>query len=402
MTRDVCVTGLGAVTAAGSTATDSWESLLAGDNGVEPITSFDAEDAGCRSRIAGEATLPETGTERLDEVQGGRYSRLAVAAAAEAVSDAGYDPTEPDWDGDRVGTSVACSMGGIPELEAATEGRVRPRTTLQFMPNLAAGQVSISLDARGPLRSSSMACAAGLHAIADGVTDIRRGAADVVVAGGTEAILSRLGVEGFDALQTLSTRNDDPEGASRPFDADRDGFVVGEGAGAVVLEAESHAAERGATPLARIRGHGRTANAFHQARPPEDAAGMRRCLAAALSNADVAAGDVDHVNAHATSSPAGDEHEALALTETFPECPPVTSTKSAIGHTMAASGAIDSVFTTLALETGTLPPTHNYETPDPDCDVPVVAEPTAADPELAVNVASGFGGTNAAVVFERV
>ncbi|WP_226022053.1 beta-ketoacyl-[acyl-carrier-protein] synthase family protein [Halomicrobium salinisoli] len=398
MGAGVVVTGVGAVTPVGRSAPATWDALLDKRSGASSISRFDPDAAGCRSRIACEATLPEETP--VDSTKVGRYAEFAVAAASEAIDDAGFDPRDPDWDAPRVGTSVGSAIGGLPEIEATVGDRVSPRFVVTYLSNLASSQVSIQFDARGPNRAASTACAAGVHAVADAARELRCGRADVMVAGGSEAILSPHGVRGFDAMRALSTRNDDPEGASRPFDADRDGFVIGEGAGVLVLETAAHAAERGVDPIARIAGFGRSADAVHPTRPPEGAEGLRRCLERALDDASLAPPAIDHVSAHGTSTPRGDEHEATALNRTFDECPPVTATKSLTGHTLGASGAIESVVTALAIREGTVPPTANYRTPDPVCDVPVVADPRDAELEAAVNVAAGFGGTNGAVVLE--
>ncbi|QIO24735.1 beta-ketoacyl synthase [Haloarcula sp. JP-L23] len=397
MAGDVVVTGLGAVTPLGTTADESWDALMAAESGAGPITRFDPADANCRSHIACEATLPDETPVESDRV--GRYAELAVTAADEAIADAGFDPADPDWVSAQVGTSVASSIGGLPEVEDTIEDRVSPRFVVRYLSNLASSQVSIVFGAEGPNRAASTACAAGVHAMGDAMREVRRGTADVMLAGGSESILSPHGVRGFDAMRALSTRNDQPERASRPFDVDRDGFVIAEGAAVLVLESRAHAESRGVTPIAAVEGAGRSADGVHPTRPPDDADGLVRCIERALTDADVEPDAVDHVNAHATSTPRGDQHEATALNRVFDECPPVTGTKSLTGHTLGASGAIESVFTVQTLRDGRLPPTANHETPDPDCDVPVVTEPQTADVDVALNVAAGFGGTNGAVVF---
>ncbi|MBX0288654.1 beta-ketoacyl-[acyl-carrier-protein] synthase family protein [Haloarcula salinisoli] len=397
MRRDVVVTGLGAVTPIGATADDSWDALLAGKSGAGPITRFDPDEADCRSKIACEATLPEETPIGSDKV--GRYAELGITAAGEAIADAGFDPNDPGWEAERVGTSVATSIGGLPEIEDTVGQRPSSKFTLTYLSNLTSSQISILFDAAGPNRAASTACAAGAHAVGDAMREIESGRADVMISGGAESILSPYGVRGFDAMRALSTRNDEPERASRPFDVDRDGFVIGEGGAALVLESREHALERGVEPIATVEGTARSADSMHPTRPPEDADGLIRCIERGLTDAAVAPTAVDHVNAHATSTPRGDEHEATALNQIFDSVPPVTGTKGLTGHTLGASGAIESVFTVKTLQEQTIPPTANYESPDPDCDVPVVDETRSATVDVALNIAAGFGGTNGVVVF---
>lgn len=401
MAREAVVTGVGALTPIGATAGETWNATLAGESGVSRIDRFDPGSADLRSRIAGEVAFDPSAHELIDERSMGRYAQLGVVAAAEALVDAGLDPREKEWPAERAGVSVASGLGGFPEIEAAAGGRPAPRFAITALSNLAAGHVSATFDARGPNRSQSAACAAGAHAVGDAIDDIRTGRADVVIAGGAEAALSPLGVGGFDAMRALSTRNDGPEEASRPFDADRDGFVIAEGAGALVLESRAHAAGRGATPYAAATGYGLSADAHHPTRPPEDAAGLVRCIRGALADADREPGVVDHVNAHATSTPRGDAHEATALRSVFDGPPPVTAPKGAIGHALGASGAIEAALAALTIREGTIPPTPNYRTPDPECDVPVVGEPTEAAVDVVASNSAGFGGTNGTLILER-
>lgn len=404
MGRDVVVTGVGLVTPLGETADETWRELRSGVTTAGPITRFDPDGAGIRSRIAckiGDDPVA-TGDEWIDERTMGRYAELAVAAAAEAIEDAGFDPDDPDWRPERAATSIASAFAGLPELESAAGSRPSPRFLITALANLAAGHVSMSFDLQGPNRSPATACAAGTHAIADAVTDIRTGRADVAVAGGTDAPISPLGVGSFDAMRALSTRNDEPERASRPFDADRDGFVLAEGSGILLLEARDHAAERGARPYAAVTGTGLTGDAHHPTRPAEGGRGLRRCLERALTDAGCEPAAVDHVNAHGTSTPTGDAREADALRTLFDTVPPVTSTKGSLGHTLGGAGAIESAILARSIAEGTIPPTANYETPDPACDIPIVAETRETTLEVAVTTSAGFGGTNGALVFERV
>lgn len=403
MTRDVVVTGLGAVTALGETATETWTGLVERDSGAGPITRFDAEDAGVRADIACEVdTAPATdgADEQIDDRTMGRYAQFAVAAAVEALDDAQLSPTASNWNPGRVGTSIGSGLAGLSEIEAAAGERPSPSFLVTALANLAAGHVSMCIDAQGPNRAPGTACAAGTHAIAAAVEDIRNDRADVVVAGGTDAAVSPLGVGSFGSMRALSTHTDEPTAASRPFDADRDGLVLGEGCGIVVLESREHARERGADPYASVTGLGRTADAHHRTRPPEGGDGLRRCIERALDAADREPSAVDHVNAHATSTPVGDAREADALQSVFADVPPVTSVKGHLGHALGASGAIEAVVVAKTIDDETIPPTLNYETPDPDCDVPVVSSPRETVVDVAVSTSAGFGGTNGALVFE--
>lgn len=400
MTREVVVTGLGALTPLGPTCDDSWDAAIDGESAASRITRFDPAETNLRSRVACETPFDAADHDSVDRRRMGRYAQYAVVAAKQALADAGFDADSDAWTAERVGTSVGTGFGGIAEIESTVGGR--PSTTFapSTLPNLAAGHVSMRVDARGPMRAPATACAASTQALGTAADVIQAGRADVMIAGGTEACITPLAVRGFDVLRALSTRNDEPGAASRPFDADRDGFVMGDGAGMLVLEAREHAAERGVTPYAILSGYGETADAHHVTRPPDDARGMIRCLQRALASADLSPAVVDHVNAHATGTRHGDVHEAAALTSVFDACPPVTSTKSLVGHSLGSAGAIESVFTVRSLRDDLVPPTINYETPDPACDLPVVTEPHNETLEVALSTSAGFGGVNAALVFE--
>ncbi|WP_135305137.1 beta-ketoacyl-[acyl-carrier-protein] synthase family protein [Haloarcula amylovorans] len=405
--RDVVVTGLGAVTALGETATETWAELINGTSGAGPITRFDAEAAGIRGDIACEVQSdPETipPDDPIDDRVMGRYSQFAVAAAIEAVDDAGFDPAAPDWTAKRTGTSIGSGLGGLSEIEAAAGERPAPSFLVTALTNLAPGHVSMFVDAKGPNRAPGTACAAGTHAIASAVEDIRQNRADIVIAGGTDAAISPLGVGSFDSMRALSNRTDDPRAASRPFDADRDGLVLGEGCGIVILESREHARNRGVGPYVAVTGIGRTADAHHRTRPAEGGDGLRRCIERALDDAGHGPSVVDHVNAHATSTPVGDARETEGLQSVFADTnvPPVTSVKGHLGHALGASGAIEAAVVAQTINTGTIPLTLNYRTPDPDCDVPVVTSPREMAVDVAISTSAGFGGTNGALVFERV
>lgn len=401
--RDAVVTGVGALTPLGPDADRTWEALVGGRSGVGELSRFDPAAANLSSTVAGEVTFDPDDHDGVDERRMGRYAQLAVAAGRAALSDAALDPAGGAWDAERAGVSVGSGMGGFPEAERTITGdRVSPSFALTHLPNLAGGHLGELVGAEGPTRAPATACAAGTHAVGAALRDVRAGRADVVLAGGTDAALSPHGVRAFDAMRALSTRTDDPAGASRPFDADRDGFVVAEGAAVLVVEARDHAAERGATPLAELTGFARTADAHHPTTPPEDAHGLRRCMRLALADAGRAPGDVDHVNAHATGTPRGDRHEATAVRAVFDAPPPVTSVKGATGHALGASGAIEAAVAVRSVAEGTRPPTVNHETPDPDCDVPVVGTAEEADAAVVISNSAGFGGANGTLVVERV
>jgi 3-oxoacyl-[acyl-carrier-protein] synthase II len=402
MDRQVAITGIGAVTPVGLTARETWQGVCAGENGAGAITRFDPEETALRTDIACEVSEVVSVPEDIDDRALSRGARYGMAAMHEAIDDAGYDVTSPDWDPTRVGTSIACALGGLPEIEAAARDGCRPspKFLLTYLPNMVGGHVSIALDARGPARTQAAACAAGTHSLADAAMDIKQGRADVMLAGGTDAAISPLGVGSFEVMRALSGRTDDPTAASRPFDADRDGFVLGEGSGMLVLESESRARARGADIYALLTGSGLTADAHHQTQPADGGSGIRRAIERALSDADVEPDDLDHVNAHGTSTPVGDAAEATALDECFGIPPLTTASKSQLGHTLGAAGAIDAVIAAKTIQTGRVPPTNNYETPDPDCDIPVATETTDIGAERMVSTSAGFGGTNGALVFE--
>ncbi|QIB75039.1 beta-ketoacyl-[acyl-carrier-protein] synthase family protein [Halogeometricum borinquense] len=406
MERDVVVTGIGLLTALGETADNTWAGLLDERSGAGPITRFDPDKANVRANVAceiGTDPAADTSDDRIDDRTMGRYTQFAVAAAVEALEDAGFDPVDPAWTPERAGTSIGSGLAGLSEIEAAAGSRPSPSFLVRALTNLAAGHVSMAVGAKGPNRAPGTACSAGTHAIAAAADDIRRGRADVVIAGGTEASISPLGVGSFDSMRALSTRAADPAAASRPFDADRDGLVLAEGCGIVILESRDHARERDATPYAAVTGAGRSADAHHVTRPAESGDGLRRCIERALKDAGRDPAAVDHVNAHATSTPIGDAREAEALNTVFAETdvPPTTSVKGHLGHALGAAGAIEAAIVAQTIAEGTIPPTMNYETPDSDCDLPVVAEARAMDVDVAVSTSAGFGGTNGALVFEQ-
>ncbi len=408
--RRVVVTGIGCVTPLGPDAAASWGAALAGHSAVGPIQRFDPRDLAVR--IAAEAPdpllpgdLPPKQVRRLD-----RAVRFAVAATEEALRDAELAPGR--LDGERCGVVIGSGIGGIETLlanhRALLEGgprRVSPFLIPMAIANMASGYLSIRYGLRGPNLCPASACASGAHALGEALRVLERGEADVVLAGGTEAAIQPLVVAGFAAMRALSTRNAAPARASRPFDADRDGFVLGEGAGVLVLEAEEHARRRGARVRARLLGYAASADAADLASPAEDGSGARRAMQGALRDAGCGPEAVGYLNAHATGTPAGDRIEAAAIRAVFgahADQLPVSSTKSMTGHLLGAAGAVEAVWCVLALETGWLPPTVNLDRPDPECALDHVAHKARLQAvRVAVSNSFGFGGTNASLVLGR-
>jgi 3-oxoacyl-[acyl-carrier-protein] synthase II len=408
--RRVVVTGLGAVSPLGNSVESSWEGLVAGRSGAGAITRFDT--TGYSTRFACEVKDLEV-TDYVDRKSSRRMDRcthLALAAARQAEADCGLDVQAI---AERAGTAVATAVGGLEALEECVAQlndrgpeRVSPFSVVQFIPNLSAGWVSIELGTRGPLLSESSACAASSMAIGDGLDAIRLGRADVMFCGGTEAPITPVGIGGFGAMRALSRRNDDPAGASRPFDAERDGFVMGEGAAIVVLEELEHARAHGARIYAELLGYGISSDAHHVSDPDPTGANPARALRLAFADARVDAEEVGYVNAHGTSTPAGDAAETrmlkLALSEDKAYRTPVSSTKGATGHLLGAAGALEAVFTILALGRGILPPTINQITSDPSCDLDYVPNEARHDQvEVGISTSFGFGGHNTCLVFQR-
>ncbi len=402
---DVVVTGIGLLTPFGRGDGKTFDALVAGRSAIGPITRFDA--AGQRSRIAAEVQDLEAGDDLqpLDLRTYDRFQLMAVLAALDAVRDAALPA---DGLGERAAVIIGSGIGGIETIERNHEAlaqrgprRVSPYFIPSVIPNLGASLVAMRVGARGVCISPASACASGAHAIGEAMWAIRAGRVDVAVAGGAEAAVTPLGVAGFSAMRALSERNDEPRRASRPFDRARDGFVIGEGAGVLVLESAEHAAGRGARVRGVLAGYGASGDAHHITQPDPEASGMARSMAWALRDARVAAADVGYVNAHATSTPLGDRLEARAIHEVFGDRPPpVSSTKSAIGHLLGAAGAVEAAITVMALERGVLPPTLNQEERDAEIDLDVVPnEARGQQARVAISNAFGFGGTNATLVF---
>ena len=409
-TRRVVITGLGALTPIGNTADEFWSSLLQGRSGIGPITRFDTTDF--PTRIAGEVRgfdplnfVDKKEARRLDP-----YLQYAVAASVLAVRDAALETAKID--ATRFGVLIGSGIGGITTLlenhklllERGPD-RVSPFFIPMLIINMASGLVSMRFGAKGPNSSVVTACATGNHAIGDAFKIIQRGDADVMITGGAEAIIIPLTIAGFCAVKAMTTRNDEPEKASRPFDAERDGFVCSEGAGIVVLESRDHALRRDARIYAEVRGYGMSGDAHHMTAPDPEGDGAARSMAAALRDAAVSPEDVGYINAHGTSTPYNDKFETMAIKRVFGDHArrlAVSSTKSMTGHLLGAAGGIEAIATSLALHHGVLPPTINYEHPDPECDLDYVPnQARKQDVEIAASNAFGFGGTNATLIFGK-
>jgi len=401
----VVITGMGAVTPAGCSIERLWDLLCSGKSAAAPITAFDVSrhrvQFGCAVPGLDDAcVLDRKEARRLDP-----FAQYALTAAINAYDDAGApgpDPTRAAiLSGNIVGGRVTSDNEARNYWEQGP-GKVHPLMPLMTMPNTAPALIAIRLGWRGPAIAISTACASGTDAIGQAVQLLRAHRMDIVLAGGCEAAITPVALAGFTNLNAVSSRNDDPGRASRPFDVDRDGFVLGEGAGFVVLEREADADARGATPYAAITGYGATADAFHLSMPPEDGAGAVECMSAALRDAGLRPSDIGHVNAHGTSTPYNDRAEAAALQTVFgPSGPPVTSTKGAIGHLIGAAGAVELIATVLALRNGVVPPTANHEETDPDMKIDVVhGRPRPVPPGPALSNSFGFGGHNACLVVE--
>ena len=411
--RRVVVTGLGAVTPIGLDVDSTWDSMVSGRSGVGPITLFDT--SGYRSTIAAEVSEWDPGKhfERRALTRIDRYAQFFLVAVRQALSQAGIKYEEDDPAAARAGVIVGAGFGGmgsfVEEIEKLIErgpGRVSPVGVPKFIPNMAAGLASIEHNLLGPVSCVVTACSASANAIGDAAEIIRRGAADVVVAGGAEAAITTFGMATFAQARALSTRNDDPTAASRPFDRERDGFVMAEGGAALVLEDMATASKRGATIFAEVVGYGMSADAYHITLPRPGGMGAARAMTAALEDAELTPADIGYVNAHGTSTSANDSTETAAIRIALGEAAndvPVSSTKSMTGHLLGGAGAAEAVACIKALEQQTLPPTINYETPDPECDLDYVPnEAREASFRHAMSNSFGFGGHNVSLVFSKV
>ena len=410
MADRIVVTGIGLVTPVGLNSESTWNSLVEGRSGIDYISLFDAE--GYESRIAGEvdnfdasAALGRKEAKRLD-----RFSQFACVAALEALEHANLNMEKED--ADRVGVLIGSGVGGIITISDQHKillkrgpKRVSPFLVPMMLGDMASGQVSMMIGAKGPNFSTVSACATGADSIGEALEMIRRGRADVVIAGGTEAAICEIGVAGFNSCMALSTRNEDPQGASRPFDSDRDGFVLGEGAGILVLESLEHAEKRGANILAEMSGYGASSDAHHVTQPHPDGEGAARAMKWAIEDAGITPDKVDYVNAHGTSTPLNDKYETIAMKRMYGDHAynlAISSTKSMTGHLLGAAGAIEAAFTVLAIKNDIVPPTINIENPDPDCDLNYVPNTAKKQPvNVAMSNSLGFGGHNASLVFER-
>jgi 3-oxoacyl-[acyl-carrier-protein] synthase II len=408
--RKVVVTGVGLVSPVGIGTEETWQSLLAGRSGAGPITLFDASQHSTRFACEVKGFDPLNWIEKKDVKKVDRFIQFAIAAADLAMKDAAFavDPSEAG----RVGVFIGSGIGGFGTIEREHEALMKggPRKISPFfipatIINLASGWVSIRTGAKGPNSATATACASGAHAVGDSFRLIQRGDADVMIAGGSEAAITPLGVGGFCSMRALSTRNDAPEKASRPFDKDRDGFVIGEGAGILVLEELEHARRRGAAIYAEIVGYGTSGDAYHISAPSEDGDGAVRVMRATLEDAGVAPSVVGYINVHGTSTPRGDVVETIATKTVFGEHArrlALSSTKSMTGHLLGASGGLEAGIAALVVRDQVLPPTINHDHPDPECDldcVPNVAR--KADVRYAISNSFGFGGTNGALLFKR-
>jgi 3-oxoacyl-[acyl-carrier-protein] synthase II len=408
--RRVVVTGLGLLCPVGIGVEAGWTNLVAGKSGIGPVTCFDIKDY--PSQIAGEVKgfepadfMPEKLIKRIDP-----FVRLGLAAARMAIEDA--DLKIPEDRASRVGVITGCGLGGLGSIEyyrdvLVNKGpkRVSPFFIPMAIPNMVSGQISIMCGAKGPNTVICTACAAGSHAIGDAFKTIQNGVADVMICGGTESVITPLAFAGFSNMKALSTRNERPERASRPFDKERDGFIIGEGAGILIIEEMNHALERGANIRAEIIGYGLTGDAYHITAPPEDGEGGARCMSMALEDAGLSYQDIDYINAHGTSTPLNDMCETRAIKTVFKDRAkeiPVSSTKSMTGHLLGGAGGVEAIFCIKTIEDGIIPPTINYEVPDPECDLDYVPNKARSQSvDVVMSNSFGFGGTNAVLIFRK-
>lgn len=410
MQRRVVITGIGLITPLGIGVDESWSALCAGKSGIGEITRFDTN--GYPTKIAGEVKgfNPNDFMEKKEAKRMETFIAYAIAATRMALEDSGFKID--DTNAHRVGVLTGCGLGGLNMLEVTAhtvETKGPKRASPFFIPmligNMAPGMISILFGAKGPNSSVATACAAGSHAVGDAFEIVKYGRADAMITGGVESVITRTCIAGFGAMKALSTRNDDPQKASRPFDKDRDGFVVGEGSGIVILESLDHALERGAKIYAEVVGYGMSGDGYHITSPPPDGDGARRCMLAAIDYAGIEPGQIDYINAHGTSTPVNDLYESRAIKATFGDAAKtvaISSTKSMTGHLLGGAGGVETVFSALTIKHGIIPPTINHDTPGDECDldyVPNVAR--KADVTYAMSNSFGFGGTNASLIFKK-
>jgi 3-oxoacyl-[acyl-carrier-protein] synthase II len=412
MNRRVVITGTGLVTPVGLDVQRSWAALLAGTSGAGPITLFDAGQYAVRFACEVKGFDAGEYMDRKEAKRTDRFSQFAIAASVQAMREAGLDESREGVDADRFGVIMGSGIGGINTFEEQHSklvergpSRVSPFFVPMFISDIAAGLVSIRYGARGPNYCTVSACASGAHAVGNAFRSIKHGEADLMLAGGTEASVTGLTVAGFSSMTALSERNDSPETASRPFDATRDGFVLGEGAGVMVLEELEHAQRRGATIIAEVVGYGQTADAYHITAPAEGGEGAVRAMRAAMREAGIGPETVDYVNAHGTSTPANDKNESAAIRTVMGDRARdviVGSTKSMTGHTLGAAGGIEAVISALVCREGKIPPTINHSTPDPDCDLDYATGGMVERPvRVALSNSFGFGGHNVCLAVKR-
>lgn len=409
MKNRVVITGLGVITSLGKDIDTFWKNITSGVSGVGEITSFDVSEYPTRIGAEIKDFNPEDYIDKKEAKRMDRFAQFAVAATKLALQDAGLNLDETNRD--RVGVYIGSGIGGLATFEENFKTllekgpkRVSPFLIPMMIANMASGQVSIMFGARGPNSSPISACATGTHAIGDAAEIIRRGKADVMIAGGSEATIRPLAFAGFSSMKAMSTRNDEPTKASRPFDLNRDGFVMGEGAGILILESLEHAKKRGAKIIAEVVGYGMSGDAYHLTAPAPEGEGAARAMREALDDAGLNPEDVDYINAHGTSTDYNDKFETLAIKKVFGEHAyklAVSSTKSMTGHLLGAAGGVEAVICALTIREGIIPPTINYETPDPECDldyVPNVAR--KAEVRVALSNSLGFGGHNATIILK--
>jgi 3-oxoacyl-[acyl-carrier-protein] synthase II len=409
--RRVVVTGLGAVTPVGLSVKESWENIVAGKSGAAPLTLFDVSDFSVQFGASVKnfdvtTVLPKKDARKMDT-----FIHYGIAAAKEAIEDAGLEVTEDN--AERIGVSIGSGIGGLPGIEEGYDSYLQggPRKISPFFVpsniiNMISGNLSIMYGMKGPNTAIVTACSTGTHSISAAGRMIQYGEADVMIAGGAEMATSKTGLGGFAAARALSTRNDNPEGASRPWDKDRDGFVLGDGAGVLVLEEYEHAVARGATIYAELAGSGMSSDAFHMTMPSKGGEGAARCMKNAMKDAALNADEIDYINAHGTSTPAGDVAETMAIKTALGDAAAktaVSSTKSMIGHLLGAAGGVEAVFSVLSIRDQVAPPTINLDNPDEACDLDYVPHTARQMPiNVAISNSFGFGGTNGTVIFKKI
>ncbi len=410
MKRRVVVTGIGLVTPLGTGTEKTWESLIRGQGGIGPITRFDASEFA--SQIAAE--VKDFESEKWFEKKQAKnldlFVQYAVAAADMALADSGLSIDESNCE--RIGVITGCGMGGLPTIEEYHQimqnrgpRKITPFFIPRVIPNMPSGHISMRVGSKGPNLTQTTACAAGTHAVGEAFRHIAYGDCDIAFTGGTESVICPLAVGGFSAMKALSTRNDDPQTASRPFDKGRDGFIISEGSGILILEELEHAQKRGAKIYAEIVGYGQSSDAYHIAAPPENGEGAARCMKMAIQDAGINPDQVDYINAHGTSTPLNDKCETTAIKTVFQDHAyslAISSTKSMTGHMLGAAGGIEAAFTALTMYTGIIPPTANLLEPSEECDLDYVPlQAREANPQIALSNSFGFGGTNGVIVIKK-